>query len=298
MVKPNKAGAIKMKLEHCKIFARLCEDITEASTAMNIIAGSPGGQQVVQTLHRDLGLAHNIEYQPVDKLSWKDLKDTYRGAWVIIIGTQGTAAIRARADSYETMASDGSDVDHNASSRSDATMNFIKSKVGKIRNYYVGKNTTYVKDKQSARADTKADGKSSTTQSTIVNKFRPLWSRAITAAIADVKGHVANMIKNDAFEKARAKLTHIETLQNGLDAMESGNKEVPSFVSSAVNTAVLMTASHYYPDETGDITRGYNRGYTSASPTGPSKILNDIAKGDTAKLGTVLAFFKRALISG
>ena len=287
-----------MKLAHCKIFAHLCEEITEASTAMNLIAGSPGGQQVVQTLHRDLGLAHNIEYQPVDKLSWKDLKDTHRGAWVIITGTQGTAAIRARANSYETMASDGSDVDHNASSRSDATMNFIKSKVGKIQRYYVGKNTFYVKDKQSTRADNKGDGKNSVTQATIVNKFKPLWSRAITAAIADAKGHVANMIKNDAFEKARAKLSYIENLQNHLDAMESGSRDVPSFVSSAVNTAVLMTASHYYPDDTGDITRGYNRGYASTLTTGPSKVLNDIAGGDTAKLGTVLAFFKRALISG
>ena len=156
----KKVGVINMKLAHCKIFAQLCEEITEASTAMNLIAGSPGGQQVVQTLHRDLGLAHNIEYQPVDKLSWKNLKDTHRGAWVIITGTQGTAAIRARADSYETMASDGSDVDHNASSRSDVTMNFIKSKVGKIQRYYVGKNTFYVKDKQSTRADNKGDGKS------------------------------------------------------------------------------------------------------------------------------------------
>lgn len=287
-----------MKLEHCKIFADLCESITEVSTSMNLIAGTPGGQQVIQTLHRDLGLAHNIEYQPVDKLTWKDLKDSHRGAWVIIIGAQGTAAIRARADSYETMASDGGDVDHNASSRSDATMNFIKSKIGKIQKYYVGKNTFYVRDKQSARADNKDSGKSSVTQSTIVNKFRPLWSRAITAAIADAKGHVSNMIKNDAFEKAKAKLSYIENLQNGLDAMESGSRDVPGFVSNAVNTAVLMTASHYYPDDTGEITRGYNRGYTSASTAGPSKVLNDIAGGDTAKLGTVLAFFKRALISG
>jgi hypothetical protein len=60
-----------------------------------------------------------------------------------------------------------------------------------------------------------------------------------------------------------------------------------------------MAASHHYPDETGEITKGYSRGnYSSQNSEGPTRILQDIAKGDNSKLGTVLAFFKRALISG
>lgn len=287
-----------MKLEHCKVFAQLCESITEVSTSMNLIAGTPGGRQVIQTLHNEAGLAHNIEYNPVDKITWKDLKDSYRGAWVIIIGSNGTGAIRATSSVYETYASDGGDVQHSASSRSDATMNFLKGVIGKIQKYYVGKNTNYVRDKQRTRADSKDSPSGAMTTSSIVNKFRPLWAKAITAAIADAKGHVSNMIKNDAFEKARAKLSRIESLQSGLDAIESGSRDVPSFVSEAVNTAVLMTASHYYPDKTGDITRGYGRGYSSQSQEGPQQILKDISSGDTSKLGTILAFFKRALISG
>ncbi len=295
----SKAGVINMKLNHYQIFAQLCESITEDSTSMNLIAGSPGGQQVVKSLHKDMGLAHNIDYKQIDKITWSDLKNAYRGAWVIIIGTQSTGAIKATSGAYDTVASDGGDVERTSNSRSDATMNFLKGKIGKIQKYYVAKNTNYVSDKQKSRADNKVDPAAPTiNQETLVKKFRPLWTRAISVAIADVKGHVSNMIKNDAFEKARNKISHIENLQNGLDAMEAGSTDVPNFINSAVNTAVLMAASHHYPEQTGNITRGYSRGYTSERGEGPKMLLQDISKGDTAKLGTVLSYFKRTLISG
>jgi hypothetical protein len=92
-----------MKLEHCKIFANLCESITEASTTMNLIAGTPGGEQVVKKLHGSMALAHNLEYQPVQRISWKDLKDSYKGAWVIIIGSNGTGAIKATGGNTGTI---------------------------------------------------------------------------------------------------------------------------------------------------------------------------------------------------
>jgi hypothetical protein len=59
-----------------------------------------------------------------------------------------------------------------------------------------------------------------------------------------------------------------------------------------------MAASHYYPEQTGNITRGYGNNYSSQSEEGPRMLLKDISGGDTAKLGSVLGFFKRALISG
>jgi hypothetical protein len=59
-----------------------------------------------------------------------------------------------------------------------------------------------------------------------------------------------------------------------------------------------MTAAHYYPEQTGDINKSYGRSYSSARSEGPQQLLKDITEGDTAKLGTVLSFFKRALISG
>ena len=131
-----------------------------------------------------------------------------------------------------------------------------------------------------------------------MKKFKPLWTRAITAAVADIKGHVANMIKNDAFEKAKRKLSQVENLQNSLEALESGNMDTPSSVKSAINIAVLMAASHHYPEQTGSITRGYSSSYNAQHSEGPAQLLKDIAAGDQKKLGTVLGFFKRALITG
>jgi hypothetical protein len=303
MAMQNKVGVIKMKLEYCKVFAQLCESITEASSAMDLIAGSAGGEQVVKKLHGSMSLAHNISYSPVQKISWKDIKDSYRGAWVIIIGSQGTGAIKAsggNTGTYTAVASSGGDAETMNNSRSDVTMEWLKTNLGRFQKFYVGKNTTYVPDTQRKRASSVAGTSNTVTQSTIINKFKPLWEKAMVAAIADIKGHVSNMIKNDAFEKARTKLSHIETLQNGLDTLQTGgSSDTPGFISNAVNTAVLMAASHHYPDETGEITKGYSRGnYSSQNSEGPTRILQDIAKGDNSKLGTVLAFFKRALISG
>jgi hypothetical protein len=270
---------------------------------MDLIAGNAGGEQVVKKLHGSMSLAHNISYSPVQKISWKDIKDSYKGAWVIIIGSQGTGAIKAsggNTGSYTAVASSGGDAESMTNSRSDVTMEWLKSNLGRFQKFYVGKNTAYVPDIQRKRASSVAGTSNTVTQSTIINKFKPLWEKAMVAAIADIKGHVSNMIKNDAFEKARTKLSHIEILQNGLDTLQaSGSSETPGFISNAVNTAVLMAASHHYPDTTGEITRGYRGGnYNAEYSEGPATLLKDISQGDTAKLGTVLAFFKRALISG
>ena len=80
----NKAGVIKMRIESCQVFAQLLEGyVNEASTTMSLIANNPGGKEVVQKLHKDMQLAHDIGYRPVEKISWSELKDSYRGAWVM-----------------------------------------------------------------------------------------------------------------------------------------------------------------------------------------------------------------------
>ena len=299
----NNLGAINMRPETFKLFASLCESILEASTSMALIQDHPGGKEVVQKLHKDLKLAHDQNYKPVAKIAWSDLKDSYRGAWVIIHGDKGTGAIKASGGttgSYEAVASSGSEVRVVKDSRGGNILDFLKGEIGKLQKFYVGSNTTSVSDKQRKRAELQKDtGPSITNNDTLVKKFKPLWAKAINAAIADIKGHVANQIKNDAFEKARRKLDHIEKLQNASDAIEAGNLDSsPEFIGTAVQTAVLMAAAHHYPETTGDITRGYGRSYSSANQEGPQQLLKDISEGDTAKLGTILTFFKRALISG
>lgn len=303
MVMPNNHGVIKMRLESCQLFASLLEDyVDEASTSISLISGQPGGKEVIQKLHKDMKLAHDQDYRQVDKISWSELKDSYRGAWVIIAGAKGTGAIRAsggNTGSYEAVASTGGETRSVTDSRGGNIVDFLKGEIGKLQKFYVGRNTTAVSDKRKTRADRQQGAVAGqVTNDTLVKKFKPLWVRAITVAVADIKGHIANQIKNDAFEKAEKKLSQVRNLQNALDALETGDTDVPNSVSSALNTAVLMAASHHYPEQTGNITRGYSRGYSSQFSEGPARLLKDISAGDQKKLGTVLGFFKRALITG
>lgn len=288
-----------MKQEVCKIFATLCENLLESSTAMNLIASNPGGSQVVKYLHKELGLGHDLDYREIPKISWSELKGTRRGAWVVLKGNKGTGAIKAYGDSYLAVASDGGDIKTKEDSRGGNILDFFKEHIGKPTQFFAAMNTSAASDKKHKRKENNRPAADEIVdQDSLVKKFKPLWARAIEAAIADIKGHIANQIKNGAFDKAKRKLDQVSSLQNNLDRLEVGDfSETPGNIKTAVHTAILMAASYYYPDETGDINKDY-RGYTSQLTTGPRKLLNDISKGDTKKLGTILGFFKKALISG
>lgn len=291
-----------LKTQLYREFAQLCETITEASTSMNIIAGNPGGKEVIRNLHQKYALAHNQDYSPVDKISWSDLKGSYKGAWVLIQGTNGTGAIKAAGGTtgdYTAVASSGGEVKTMSDTRGGNVVDFLKGEIGKLQKFYVGRNTSQVRDiKQKRAAQKDAAGPQVVNQETLVKKFKPLWVKSMTAAIADIKGHIANQVKNDAFEKAKRKISQVESLQDALEKLETGSQEQPEVVRKAVNIAVLMAASHHYPDLTGDIQRGYSSSYNATRGEGPQKLLQDISNGDTAKLGTILGFFKRTLISG
>ena len=290
-----------MRPESYQLFAQLCEaHVNEASTAMNLIVGKPGGREVIQTLHKDMKLAHNLNYGSVEKISWSELKDARQGAWVILQADNGTGAIRARNDNYEAVASTGGEIKKFNDGKGGNILDFFKREIGKPRKFFVARNTSDVKDKQTKRQQAQTQtGTTEVSKETLVKKFRPLWIRAMTAAIADIKGHVANMIKNDAFEKAKKKLIYIESLNASLEELEAGNQDTPETITKSVNVAVLMAASHHYPEQTGNIERSrYGGGYNAQFEEGPRMLLKDISSGDTAKLGTVLGFFKKALITG
>ena len=121
----------------------------------------------------------------------------------------------------------------------------------------------------------------------------------MTTAIADIKGHIANQIKNDAFEKAAKKLERVSSLKRQVEELETGTETGgQGDINRAVSTAIVMAASYHYPEQTGNIERSYGSSYVATRSEGTDQLLKDIAAGDTAKLGTILSFFKRALISG
>jgi hypothetical protein len=289
-----------MKPESYQAFAQLLESfVIEASSAMNMVSSNPGGSDVVKYLHSKMGLSHDLQYKAIDKISWSDLKGRSAGNWVLIKGANGVGAIKAIGDRYEAVASTGGEPKEYLAGKGGDILDFLKGQIGKLRQFYMAYGTTDVKTKQKKRADAKIGaGPQEVSRDTLVKKFRPLWVRAMTAAIADIKGHVANMIKNDAFAKASKKLKYIESLQAALEELEAGGTDTPNYVREAVQTAIYMAASHYYPEQTGNISRGYGGSYSTQFSEGPRQLLKDISGGDTKKLGTVLGFFKRALISG
>jgi hypothetical protein len=293
-----------MELKTHQLFAQLCETfLPEASSSMGMVASLPGGQQVTQFLHTKYGLAHDQSYKPVPKISWSDLKGRYERKWVLIKGSKGTGAIRVKNDNYEAVASAGGEVQVSSSGRGGTVLDFLKANIGSLKEFYVGEDTGEVGKKQKSRRDAQqstAAAGGAVTQDTLIKKFRPLWARAITASIADIKGMVGTMVKNDAFEKAEKKIVSLKKLEQARYSIENGDDDIPSNITTAVSVAIMMAASHYYPEKTGEITkqRYGSSGYSSENQEGPRQLLADISAGDTKKLGTILSFFKRSLISG
>ncbi len=294
-----------MRPESYKIIAEMFESfIQEDSSAISMIGDLTGGKAVAQKLHKDMGLAHDQQFSPVDKIQWSQLKDMYKGGWVLIKGAKGAGAIRAKSSSYESVAvnPETGAVDVFQDSRGGNNLDFLKSHIGKLMGYYVGRDTGKTADLKRKRDSYKASaGPKKIDQETIVKKFKPLWLRSMKAAEADVKGMITTMIKNDAYEKAERKLSILKNLQRASEAMESGELDsAPDWLQGAVSKAIMMAASHHYPDETGELQRSRwgGGGLTAANPAGPAKLLQDIANGDTPKLGTILGFFKRNLITG
>jgi hypothetical protein len=301
--KQKVAGVTKMNIVVSQVFAQLCEGlISEASSSLSLVKTIPGGKEVIKYLHTNSDLSHDQEYRPIMKIQWSELKDERYGSWVIIQGDRGIGAIRSKNGSYTAIASTGGDVQTFRNDRGGNIIDFLKGQVGQLRKFYVGP------DKNSAALLKKARAKQQQSptapiidQDSLVRKFKPLWLKAVRAAQADIKGMVANMIKNDAFDKAKRKLNMLEELEGIASSIESGdNIDNYAPIVRAVGNALTLAAGYHYPEQTGEISRGrYGDNHlTSTNGEGRRLLIKDISNGDQAKLSSVLAFFKRNLITG
>lgn len=284
-----------MKTHSYKLFAKMCESqLMEYSTAIPILSNHPDGKSLIQFLHRSKKLAHDIRWETVPKLRWNDLKRHSLGAWVIVQGRNGVGAIKTfNNNNYEGIVVNPEDgeIEQIRNTRGGIIKEFLKSYIGKLEVFYVGRETSEFFNKSQERIKNRELDRNSSeiSQYTLVKKFEPLWEKVINAAIADIKGIAVNMIKNDAFSKARDKIDQIRKLE---DALEDKH----GLINRGVNQAVRMAASYYYPEKTGNLMRTY-QGFTSEFHEGVELLLKDISNGDTKKLGTVLAFFKQSLLT-
>ena len=293
-----------MKNTHSyKLFAKMCESqLMEYSTAIPILSNHPDGKSLIQFLHIRKKLPHNIRWETVPKLRWSGLKQDYQGAWVIVQGRNGVGAIKFTSGdkNYEGIVvnPDDGDIEQIRDTRGGTIKQFLKSYIGKLEVFYVGREPPEFSKKSQERNKNRVLNRKSSeiSHDTLEKKFKPLWIKAINAAIADIKGITVNMVKNGAFGKAGDKLDQIKKLERALEHIEEDSQHTPGIISMSVRLAVTMAASHYYPEETGNISRRWD-GYASEHNDGVELLLKDISNGDTKKLGTVLAFFKQGLMT-
>ena len=247
-----------------------------------------------------MGVSHNQEYSAQPKIEWNKLKNMSAGGWVILEYPQGVGAIHQKDGNYIAVSSPAhGDIDTFENSRGGNILEFLKLRLGgHPRRLYIGQDIGSVKQKRFDREKNKQVSDTANGQvdvNTLTTKFSPLFVKATQLAIADVKGMVGVMVKNDAFEKASKKIQWLSRLSDLLNTLELNPQSIPDIFKDAVNRAIMLSAGYYYPDETGEITNRY--GWHAERDDGVKHLLADIGQGDTKKVGTILAFFKKALLN-
>lgn len=209
---------------------------------------------------------------------------------------EGTAAIQYQSnyDQYEVRVSTGVTVETFSSSRGGHIVDFIKDHAGAPRRFFV---STY-NDSQRQRTDKliqRKNLKPSTelTPKEIAKRLSPIMLRALTSAMADKKGLIANMIKNDSFKQARKQISQLEKLEEMQDDISRG------FFSdrylSVINGSMWLSAAYLYPEEVSQLRRNY--GTIVGSGNGRRLLLKDIEDGNLKNLGVIIGFIKRELLT-
>lgn len=251
-------------------------------------------------LHKNTRLPHDLaKYTKLDNdFKFSDLKNKidsrgHREYWIIMIGKAGAACImynnsQGTWKSYISTLDEG--VIATTNSRITDAVREAKDIIGKIVARYQGEGPlSKIRIKKNPNNSKNID------IDDIYQRFSPFIDKTINQAIADIRGMIITQIKNDAFEKAEKRLAKLKTLYNILDMADSERK---NSIKPYLNTALAVTASMYYPEQTGDITTSrYGSTISPASVLGATQVLSDITKGDLKKLGTILYYLRREMIA-
>jgi hypothetical protein len=301
--------------ENCRQFAQLCEStLNEVSTAFDLMKRLPGADVLLKSLHKEHSLPHDVEWQSVKKPNWGLLKkEAYprSPSWILFAGPGGSAAasIDSNTSSYSVVGAQagGEGTETYDISRGDEVMAVVAEIIGGRPTSIwqaVTNRDLYNKrqERRARRSKTDEPGSRALDSTELAEKFRPLMQRAIRAAIADIQGFAIMQIKNNNRAGAARKLARMDRLEAMSDELES-RRSMPSSLVSIVSNAVHMAAAYYYPEMTGELANSYNYGQdhfrvsAPADRAGVEQLLKDLHAGNTEKLGTVLAFFKRSLLA-
>jgi hypothetical protein len=301
------------KMFHKAISHVLHEILDEDSSISSTVRNSPYADLLIQHVHSELSIPDNVQWKPETKITWKDIKERSPN-YVLIAGSRGTAAIKWDGSEWRAMVATGNGIRKLRSSSINALVGDMKEDLGKVMGYWSSVGTGGYGRSSRGEVEKKRDERErarridnptmldptasmSTNLEAIYNKLRPLFLKYVDQAIADVKGVSGIALKNDAYNKVEIKLQILKKLSDIRERLIDDPASVPAELKSRLRPALYMTASHYYPDDTGNFTLG--SGYRSNSPDrseGMKKVVADIANGDQNKLVTLMNYLKHVLL--
>jgi hypothetical protein len=300
----------------------LREILDEDSTIPDLsgIRRGPYADALVQKVHKEFAMPHDVRWEKLEKVTWADIKSRSPN-YVIIQGQDGMGAVKWNGSKWEAMLSSKEGITRDSDASINTLFKEIKERIGKItaqwgaigqgRQSYRGAsdNRTGEVDKKRSQRQARREvvvspntldpnaGSAHNTE-VILRKLRPVYMRYLEQAIADVKGVVGMALKNDSYQKVKQKLEILTNLQNVRQELIDNPDAVPGKIKERLRPALYLTASHYYPDETGNFALGVDR-YGRGQPThsrGPNQVIADIASGDQKKLITLMNYLKQSLL--
>jgi hypothetical protein len=306
---------------HSTITSLLEEILDEDSTINSAVRRSPYSDALVQFVHKELAMPHDLQWQEEQKITWADIKSRSPN-YVLIQGQDGTGAVKWDGSQWVVVLSSKEGVTKFSDGSINTLFKQIKETIGKVRGYWSAINsgiTTWplaVSTNQTGPVDVKRkerkDARTITNPNTldpnagsnqnfdaVMIKLLPLYNRYIQQAISDVKGVIGMAIKNDSYNKAKQKLQLLEKLKNTQEELMNNPKTIPEHIKTKLRPALYMTASHFYPEDTGNFTMSAGPYSSSGRPqneVGPRKVISDIANGDNKKLVTLMNYLKQTLL--
>ena len=298
----------------------LREILDEDSSINSAVRNSPYADELIKRVHKDFAMPHDVRWEKLEKVTWADIKSRSPN-YVIIQGQNGTGAIKWTGNTWQAMLAGEDGITKESDDSINILFKEIKNTIGKITGYWaaIGQgrqsyrgasdNTIGAVDvkRQKRRnsremliSPTTLDPNASREHNTevILRKLRPVYMRYLEQAIADVKGVVGMALKNDSYGKVSQKIAILTNLQNVRQELIDNPNVIPGKIKERLRPALYLTASHFYPDQTGNFALGvhqYGRGQPS-SQMGPQQVITDIANGDQKKLITLMNYLKQSLL--
>jgi len=317
-----------MKTQSYKLFGMLCEQIilNEVSSIVPLVTNVPNHKEFVTLVHKLLHIPHDFKFEKVPKIELgKDTAISGAGGYsgsrtYVLVGEKGAAlliydnksreydllvpASPSLADyAHEALRHTGNFYEFRNMTSGKRALTIIKLSIGNIKQIYAGggsnKKTQELRSKRLSRKATPRFG-----SHTLLKKFSPIFKRMLVSAEQEYKGMLNIMIKNGSYKNISEKiekLKKIKSMINAIDTYETGKEAIrrdsgiQSSLDRLISNALVLAARYYYPNETSELARSHE-GYSSTISKGIDMLLDDIKNGDSAKLSTVLAYFKNGVL--